>query len=407
MSATNGNPFSAPGPALGYLFPVRLALLSLIRRAVSGGEDLEVSLETLDDVEFRENGSTVELLQSKYKLVRQADLTNSSPDLWKTIRVWSQAIRKGTVDINSVVLTLLTSSTAATGSIAAMLRNTGERNEHKALELLEGIASSSGNVALKSAFAEFEDLTAEQRLALVHAVVVHDRGPTIAELSDLIGRAAWVHADSTRRVYMVEALEGWWLDRVVQQLDPHVPKDRISWAEVRLVLDDIARRHPPDALPNDLADAEPPVPFDPSTATDVFVVQLRHVDLSNNYILRAMQDHWRAGEQRSRWVGALKLLPDTLIRYDNQLVEEWSRCYMQHCDGVCDTTPEEDLRARGRKLFYELDGRVYSLSGFAEQYLTRGSFHILADRQEKPPRIGWHPHWEARVRAHLETGASP
>jgi len=54
--------FSAADSALGYIFQCRLALLLALRRIRSGDEFL-LSLETLDDVVFEQEGKPPELLQ--------------------------------------------------------------------------------------------------------------------------------------------------------------------------------------------------------------------------------------------------------------------------------------------------------------------------------------------------------
>jgi len=57
--------FSAADSALGYLYQVQVALLWSLRR-LRTGEDIAVSLETLDDVAFESAGRPDELLQTKH-----------------------------------------------------------------------------------------------------------------------------------------------------------------------------------------------------------------------------------------------------------------------------------------------------------------------------------------------------
>ena len=76
---------------MGYLYQIRYALLDSLRR-LRDYEDFRVSLEKLDDVQFEPEGRPIELLQTKHHIRRTASLTDSSPDLWHTIRVWASAI---------------------------------------------------------------------------------------------------------------------------------------------------------------------------------------------------------------------------------------------------------------------------------------------------------------------------
>src|SRR5260370_16068932 len=137
MASGDPNPFAAVDPALGYLYQVRLALLwALIR--LRDNTDFLVSLEILDDVAFEHPGQPEELLQAKHHRKRAANLTDASPDLWKSLRVWLGAIENHSITPTST-LYLLTTANAAGGSIAAKLRQT-DRDVDAALASLESTA---------------------------------------------------------------------------------------------------------------------------------------------------------------------------------------------------------------------------------------------------------------------------
>jgi len=85
---TSPNPFSAVDASLGYLYQVRSALFWSLRR-LKDEPDFLVSIETLDDVTFETTGgNATDLLQTKHHLKGTASLTDASPDLWKTLRIW-------------------------------------------------------------------------------------------------------------------------------------------------------------------------------------------------------------------------------------------------------------------------------------------------------------------------------
>lgn len=87
MKANERGQYSAAPSALGYIYQVRYPLLKslLPLRKI---EQFVVYTETLDDVVFETGGEAPELLQTKYIINRAADLTDSSTDLWKTLRIW-------------------------------------------------------------------------------------------------------------------------------------------------------------------------------------------------------------------------------------------------------------------------------------------------------------------------------
>src|SRR5947209_12669406 len=109
--------FSAKEPALGYMYQMRYALWQLL----DGPEDQELMLETLDDIVIEAPDKGAGLVQTKYH-INEAALTNLSPDLWKTIRIWSEHLKSGGISIPPTTLTLVTTGTAPNGSISSQLR---------------------------------------------------------------------------------------------------------------------------------------------------------------------------------------------------------------------------------------------------------------------------------------------
>lgn len=81
---TSESVFSAASSAAGYLSQSRLALALCLRHAY-GKAGIEVAVERLDDVSLETDGEARALAQTKH-----ADLGDISPDLWKTLRIWSQ-----------------------------------------------------------------------------------------------------------------------------------------------------------------------------------------------------------------------------------------------------------------------------------------------------------------------------
>src|SRR5690554_4330168 len=111
--------FSATDSALGYLYQFRLGLLSSLRR-LSRDASFTVYFETLDDVVFEEAGTPAELLQLKHHCEHAANLTDASPDLWKTLRVWMEGRANSTIPTDGQLF-LVTTSAVGAGSAASKL----------------------------------------------------------------------------------------------------------------------------------------------------------------------------------------------------------------------------------------------------------------------------------------------
>ncbi len=151
---------SAAQSAAGYLYQARIALAEALRYAYKDS-GVEISLEKFDDVSFEKNGAALELLQTKHHLKKSGDLTDGSIDLWKTIRVWAEAVKADPSLPSRTRFALITTARAPTDSAASYLRpaDTGVRNPTLAQNMLAQAAEVSQNKALVKAIAAFKNLT--------------------------------------------------------------------------------------------------------------------------------------------------------------------------------------------------------------------------------------------------------
>jgi hypothetical protein len=151
---------SAAQSAAGYLYQARLALAECLRYAyVDSG--IDIAIERFDDVSFEKDAAPLELLQSKHHLNKQADLTDASVDLWKTLRIWAEAVKADPSLPGRTRFALITTALASEGSAASFLRLAGgaaPREPAKADALLMVAAAASKNVALEKAMQLLRDL---------------------------------------------------------------------------------------------------------------------------------------------------------------------------------------------------------------------------------------------------------
>jgi hypothetical protein len=383
--------FSAANQALGYLYQIRYALWLLLE----GVEEQEVALETLDDIVLENQGTYRELLQTKHHSTK-ASLTNTSPDLWKTIRVWSTHLLHKRVQIPPTTLSLVTTATAPSESIASKLRPTNDRACEEALQELNIIAKNSENKRLKEAFVAFTELSPEQQRDLVEAIYILDQSPMITDTADRIMDKIKAAVNREHRSALFERLEGWWFGKVVTQLR-RGSVEPVSGFEVYDKLRAIADQFRPDALPIDFLDAKPES-IDPARDDRLFVLQLRIIDISNPRIEKAILDYYRAFHQRSRWAREELLDGGEAEQYEDRLVDEWDRFALALADEDQDKkAPETLLKKIGREIYrwmeQEADFRVRP--NVTEPYVMRGSYHMLADKN--PPRVWWYPKFLERL----------
>jgi len=390
--------FSAQEAGLGYFYQARFGLWLLL----DGDEEQELVLESLDDIVLESGGSPRDVLQTKHHVRQQARLTDASPELWKTLRVWSTHILVGHITFPATRLTLITTATAPDGSIAALLRPNNQRDCNAAGQRLINVATRSTNEELKASFEAFMTLSPDQQLALLGATYVVDQSPGITDTGGRIRTRIRAAAAREHREAVFERLEGWWFGKVVEQLTASVPNS-ISGFEVYDKLTAIAEQFRPDALPIDFLDAHPET-VDAQSDNRMFVQQLRTIELSRTRMEKAIIDYYRAFEQRSRWAREDLLVGGEVETYERRLVDEWERFAAAVTEELPEAAHEDYLKKVGREIFswmeFKTDVRIRP--NVTEPYVMRGSYHMLANKPR--PSVWWHPSFIERLAAAIGTG---
>ena len=399
MTGEKSSPFNATPSALGYLYQFRYALLATVRR-LRDDPDFEISIETLDDVVFESAGQPSAILQTKHHQAHAASLSDASPDLWKTLRIWSGLVTDVGVP-GDATLFLVTTSIAAEGHAASYLR-AAQRDAKKALERLRAAAQTSTNKDNVAAYSAFKALSERRQELLIKAITVIDGAPDIAKAHDDLARELRFSAPSDHVGSFLERLEGWWFGRTVRALRDAASRPILA-QEVDDTISLLREQFKTDNLPID--DNIRAAVIDPAAYADhVFVKQLNLFEASGKRIFIAMREYFRAFEQRSRWMREDLLLVGELDRYEQRLVEEWEIHFTSVRDELGDKATEVEMRKAASSLYawVETQAAFPIRAACTEPFVTRGSYHILADRRH----VGWHPEFKERLRALLDEGST-
>jgi hypothetical protein len=393
---------SAAQSAAGYLYQARLALAEALRYAyVDSG--IELAVEKLDDVSFERDGTALELLQTKHHLKKSGDLTDGSVDLWKTLRVWTEATKADPSLPGRTRFALVTTAQAPAGSAASYLRpaDQGGRNPAKAEAMLVAAAAGCENQTLAKAIAAFTALTPEMRKALVASIEIIDGAPLIADMHILIEERLRMIAPRGKAAPAREQLEGWWWPRICAALQAQTPST-IPVLELEQKLDDIRDSLKRDALPLHMEHVDPPQEELERLDEMRFVRQLQAIGIGANRLQYAKRDFYRASAQRSQWARQNLLFDGEVARFEKALVEEWQPRFAQMCDGLVNGCDAGALRQAGQKLYswVETEAR-FPIRTTVSRFLNVGSYHILADDL----RVGWHRDYQI-VCGDLDDGRS-
>ncbi len=397
MRSEQESKFSAAASAVGYIYQCRFALLEGLRR-LRRGDQFVVSIETLDDVVFEQNGKPPELLQMKHHIERSADLSDASVDIWKSIRVWSVGLREGSI-VQGAILFLVTTSQASRGSAADYLRPNQYRDSTKALERLMATAATSTNVANVSAYEAFRSLSQVQREQFVNSVFLIDSAPTISDITEEMKQEIFWAALPKFLPALMQRLEGWWLGRVIRHLTRSNPNPILS-DEFAAETAELREQFKQDNLPID--DDIMKASIDALGYQDrIFVEQLKLIEVGNPRIVYAIKNYFRAFEQRSRWLREDLLGVGELERYEDTLFEEWDILFQEMKEELGEQPTEELTKKTARALYKWVETGTHPRirSGVVEPSIARGTYQIMSDSQ----RLGWHVEFRERLQKVLES----
>jgi hypothetical protein len=370
-------PFSAPASGLGWLSQFGTALLLLLEKRKNPSSELYVEL--LDDLELRSEGQR-EFVQAKHS-ANPGSLTDRSPDLWKTIRVWASGISSGSIDVSSSLFTLYTTKTVISGSACSLLR-AEPRDSKAACEILSTVSEEQTNVANAAGYKAFQALTPGDRLLLVKAMNISDGAATVTDIGERLQVALQLEAhDPGILLAAATELLGWWFLQMIEALQD--PTRGILAATLTEKVHSIFRSLRPSTLP-----IEPSIEKLCSEWADVsqdrrFIRQLRIIEVNQDLQIFAWQDYLRSTRQFSEWTRLQLLIPSDVEAYRRRLTDAW-RYERASC---ADKHTSEPIR-QGR-LVYDIVMRLDKpiRPDLRDEWIMRGSFHEMADVL----RVGWHP----------------
>lgn len=383
---------------IGYLYQVRYALNLLLK---SEDEQAQISIEKFDDIAFSDNDIPKILIQLKHHIEHQGDLTNASVDMWRTIKVWVDAIKESNELLETTKFMIITTALAPDKTAAYYLKNNENRDTELAYQLLKKVSKESNNQVNLKFYNSFKSLNEEVAKKLLDNIVVIDGSSNIIDVENEIKREIRYSCLPKYQDLICERLEGWWFKKAIEALNSDDPI-YVSQSQVRSYIVSISEEYTPDNLPIDVFEIEK-LNVDNMTSNDkIFLEQLKLISIGSNRVRMALRDYYRAFKQRASWVRNDLLYVNELEDYERKLIDEWEHCFYAMQDDLeeyGDEITEEIKVKKGKKLFSDLEKKDIRIrQKCSEAFVMRGSYHILSNQLE----IGWHTDFYERLKSLLE-----
>lgn len=379
--------------SIGYMYQIRYGLLLLLKSK----SDSQFYIEKFDDVSISNNDGIRTAVQLKHK---QKPITDSSPDLWKTIGNWMNLFEQNLISKNTL-LTIVTTSKSSKNSCAEKLSPDEQiRDVEDTLNILNKISSNHEKKKLGEIYKKFFYFDEEDKRFLLSRVYVLDSSSSIIDVKKDILHELKRATNPEHYNSFFERLEGWWFDKVLQKL-LGLEDDPISNSELEAKVGDLREQFFSENLPIDFEDLIIDSENEDAAKNRMFVKQLELISLNESYIKKAISDYYKAYSQRSRWIREKLVFFDELESYENKLKDEWERKFYQMKDYPYVKSSESTKKLEGKKMFFWMDSTADFCirKNCLAPYVMRGSYHMLADRLE----VGWHPDFSQRLKYLVST----
>lgn len=383
---------------LGYLYQVRYALALLLE---NDNSDCQISIEKFDDVAFSKDDIPIQLIQLKHHIQHQGNLADASTDMWRTIKVWLDAISETLDILDGTNFLIITTATAPIDSAAFLLKKDSNRNPDTAYEKLKTVCFSSVNQAHQRYYDAFREAGEDTVKQLIRQIYIIDCASNIIDVEKDILKHIRYSCIPKHQKMIYERLEGWWFKKAIDALCCDTPVF-VNQNQVRSFIVSVSQEYADDNLPIDILDIDDLQESNFSANEKIFHEQLKLICLGNHRMQLALRDYYRAFRQRASWVRNDLLYVNELGQYEQRLIDEWEHAFaaMEETLSETNNATEGEKAKEGRQLFSDIEKRDIRIRPKCQEaFIMRGSYHILANQL----KIGWHVDFFDRLKQLLNT----
>lgn len=385
---------SAPGPMAGYLFQPERALFWLAKSERGG----VVGVETGDDVVLKGAAGQTTYEQDKSTVSAQRmPLSNRSEEFWKTLSIWTQAIKSGEIQLSNARFVIATTATLP----ACLAKEMGKESKTEP-EITACIAKlrSAGRepaAAISSYVSNVLAWSDQELRNLIERICLIDGtdgsfGPALK--ATLVSE---LHiADHLPEEAILQSLYGWLCDTLLDLWRSGKP-GWISHEQFARQLHQVIRLHERRTFRERAKDLLPVTEEErKSHRSRPFVKQLLLVlrEDDEDLLISAIDDFVRSLNERNRLSQEGNITREDLKSFDERLWDRWQIIFKRITLNKKGKV-EADVRDLGCQVLTDTLDHRERLAGQAteEYYLTRGSYHKLSD----VIRLGWHPEYRERM----------
>jgi hypothetical protein len=376
--------------AAGQLFGYSLQFPRALLRLLQSGMGAKIGIEVCGDVSvFFPEGITL-TEEDKSSLYRNV-LTDTSTNLWKTFYNWIIAVNADELNVRTDKFILYTNHAVTDDSIVSQLHKAKEQKDvdvavqlsvenlkvvdkkQKVFEYMDFVLNTNIHI-FKEIIPNFELITDNKADGVYDSIRDEIRNKLVPE--DQIE-------------YLLDLLTGWLQKTINQQIASKKPAI-ISFSEFNDYFQYTFTKIRNKQSLIDYAKSKIPSRNELSQRTDkefVYIKQLEVIKLSQDEVITAVSDYFRADTNRQEWIEKAIIDEASMQDFEARLCSFYQNSRKQ----ITLTKSQESHENQGQLLLLECQRRQERIANMDPPDRTvQGSYHVLADEL----RLGWHPKWE-------------
>ena len=220
---------------------------------------------------------------------------------------------------------------------------------------------------------------------LINKIYILDNASNIVDVEKSIRKQVRYSCDRKYEDKVMERLEGWWYRKAIEGLCSDTPIF-ILQDQVRSYIVSTGQEYAADNLPIDIFDLGDDQTNESSAIDKTFYQQLKLICLGNHHLKVAVNDYYRAFNQRASWVRNNLLYIDELDKYERRLIDEWEREFAMMADALEENPnlAEDEKVKAGKQLLTKMEEKDIRIREKCQApFVMRGSYHILADQRKE------------------------
>ncbi|GHT17658.1 hypothetical protein FACS1894189_3980 [Planctomycetales bacterium] len=358
--------------------------------------DAKVGIEVCADVSLHYPDGSKKVEEDKSSLIKNP-LTNRSNNLWKTFFNWVSMVNEGKLNTDIDRVVLYANHQIPADSLVKQFHNVKTQTE--ADDIVSEVQKIMSNVNQKQEIFKYIDFILNKnpkiftKILLCFELVEDKQTDNVYDnIRNFFVNKMLIPEHGIE--YLLESITGWLQKTIMERIAKDVPaiisKEELK-KHISPLLESIRKKELIDYAISKMPTPQEQVRIVGESPT--YVRQLEIIELTQDDILEAVSDYFRADTNRQEWIERGIIDEDAMKDFEKRLCD----FHHNHNKHISLTNKDLTEEERGQLLLADCQNRQEQIANNSPPARTiHGTYHVLSDEE----KLGWHSHWREILQKH-------